>query len=528
MNGQRTFGLPIVRILVGAALCALLACGLVGSAEAQAKPEGEMRWALYVTVPPAWLDPGEVQGFITPFWIQYALHDALVKPMPGNIMTPSLAESWTLSPDQKTYEFKLRQGLKFHNGDPFTAEDVKFSFLRAKSSRILKEKVREIEIVDPYRVRFHLHEPFPDFMAFYGTLATASSWIVPKKYVEKVGDDGFKKQPIGLGPYKFVSSTPGIEIVMEANESYWRKMPSVKRLVFKSVPEATTRAAMLKKGEVDVAYLLDAPAALELKRDPNIRLAFSGAIGIHFLDFFDQWDPKSPWADKRVRLAAMMAVDLRSLNEAENLGASRLTGSLVPRKFEFALSLEPYPYDPAKAKKLLAEAGYPNGFDAGDLYPYPPYFSMGEAVGTNLAAHRHQDPDDHDGARGLPECLAHEEAQGDLRLHPRGLRQRRVTDGRVRAERRILRARRRSRHRRAVQAAGARDGSEEARGDARPDPAAAPRARALRPDVGVHLAQRDRAARRGRGPAEDRPVPLVGAARGRDAHDEVSARRDAG
>ncbi len=168
-----------------------------------------MRWALYVTVAPAWLDPGEVQGFITPFWIQYALHDALVKPMPGNIMTPSLAESWTLSPDQKTYEFKLRQGLKFHNGDPFTAEDVKFSFKRAKSSRILKEKVREVEIVDPYRVRFHLHEPFPDFMAFYGTLATASSWIVPKKYVEKVGDDGFKKQPVGLGPYKFVSNTPG-------------------------------------------------------------------------------------------------------------------------------------------------------------------------------------------------------------------------------------------------------------------------------------------------------------------------------
>jgi peptide/nickel transport system substrate-binding protein len=386
MNAQRTFGPSSARILVGAALCALLASGLGGRAEAQAKPEGEMRWALYVTVPPAWLDPGEVQGFITPFWIQYALHDAVVKPMPGNIMTPSLAESWTLSPDQKTYEFKLRQGLKFHNGDPFTAEDVKFSFLRAKSSRILKERVREIEIVDPHRVRFHLHEPFPDFMAFYGTLATGAGWIVPKKYVEKVGDDGFKKQPIGLGPYKFVSSTPGIEIVMEANESYWRKMPSVRRLVFKSVPEPTTRAAMLKKGEVDVAYLLDAPTALELKRDPNLKLAFSGAIGIHFLDFFDQWDPKSPWADKRVRLAAMMAVDLRSLNEAENLGASRLTGSLVPRKFEFALSLEPYPYDPAKAKKLLAEAGYPNGFDAGDLYPYPPYFSMGEAVGTNLTA----------------------------------------------------------------------------------------------------------------------------------------------
>jgi peptide/nickel transport system substrate-binding protein len=374
------------RALLAALVSTALLAGSVAGASAQAKPEGEMRWALYVTVAPAWLDPGEVLGFITPFWIQYALHDALVKPMPGNIMTPSLAESWTVSADQKTYEFKLRPGLKFHNGDAFTAEDVKFSFNRAKSSKLLKEKVREIEIADPHRIRFHLHEPFPDFMAFYGTLATAAGWIVPKAYVEKVGDDGFKKQPVGLGPYKFVSNTPGIEVVLEANESYWRKVPSVKRLVLKSVPEPTTRAAMLKKGEVDIAYLLDAPAALELKRDPSMKLAFSGAIGIHFLEFFDQWDPKSPFADRRVRLAAITAIDKQSLNEAENLGASRLTGGVVPRKFEFALSLEPYPYDPPKAKQLLAEAGYPNGFDAGDFYPYPPYFSMGEAAAQNLAA----------------------------------------------------------------------------------------------------------------------------------------------
>jgi peptide/nickel transport system substrate-binding protein len=366
---------------------AVIAGGLLApAASAQQKPEGEMRWALYVTMPPAWFDPGEVAGTITPFWALYAMHDALVKPMPGNLMTPSLAESWTVSPDQKTYEFKLREGVKFHNGDPFTAEDVKFSFARAKGSKILHDKVRDVVAAGPHRVRFLLHEPWPDFMAFYGTLVSGASWIVPKKYIEQVGDDGFRRQPIGLGPYRFVSYTAGVELVMEANEAYWRKMPHVKRLVYKMVPDATTRLAMLKRGEVDVAYLIDAAMAQDVKRDPSLKLAFSGAIGVFFLDYFDQWDPKSPWHDRRVRLAAISAVDTRAINEAENLGASRLTGALAPRSFEFTLPLEPFPYDPAKARKLLAEAGYPNGFDAGDLYPYPPYNTMGEAVAAYFGA----------------------------------------------------------------------------------------------------------------------------------------------
>jgi len=361
-------------------LCALLAGGRPDEASAQARPEGEMRWALYVTLSPQWFDPAEVSGQITPFWVLYALHDALVKPMPGNLMAPSLAESWTVSADQKVYEFKLREGLKFHNGDPFTAEDVKFSFHRSKGSKILHDKVREIVVVSPSRVRFVLQEPWPDFMTFYGTMVTGAGWIVPKKYVEQVGNDGFKKHPIGLGPYKFVSNIPGVELVMEANESYWRKTPAVKRLVFKSVVEPTTRMAMLKRGEVDVAYLLDAPQAEEVKRDSNLKLAFSGGIATFFLDFLDQWDPKSPWADKRVRQAANYAIDRQALSDAETLGASRPAGNHVPRTFEFALPLDPYPYDPARAKKLLAEAGFPNGFDAGELHQLPPYFSLGEAI----------------------------------------------------------------------------------------------------------------------------------------------------
>src|SRR5262249_16943145 len=162
-----------------------------------------------------------------------------------------------------------------------------------------------------------------------------------------------------------VSQTPGIELVMEAFEGYWRKTPSVKRLVFKSVPEPTTRLAMLKRGEVDIAYLLDAPEARELARDPQFRLAFSGRIANFYLDSLAQRAPKAPGPDVRVRQAASRALDRKALSEAETLGASKPVGSVVPSAFEFALPFEPDPYDPAKAKRLLAEAGYPNGFDAG-------------------------------------------------------------------------------------------------------------------------------------------------------------------
>ena len=360
--------------------------GGAGPAAAQAKPEGEMRFALYVTVAPAWLDPAEASpSFGTPFWIMYGLHDALVKPMPGNPMAPSLAESWTESPDRLVYEFALRKGLKFHNGDPFTAEDVAFSFQRAKGAQ-LKEKVKEVVVVDSYKVRFVLHEPWPDFMTFYGTLASAAGWITPKNYFEKVGVDGFRRNPIGLGPYKFVSMNPGIELVMEANESYWRKVPSVKRLVFRSVPEGSTRLAMLKRDEVDVAYLLEGELGESIRNDPKLKLAFSGGVATFLLDFFDMWDPKSPWADQRVRKAASLAIDRQALSDADTLGASKVNGNIVLKSMQFALPIDPDPYDPAQAKKLLAEAGYPNGFDAGDFHAVPPYFATGEAIVGYLGA----------------------------------------------------------------------------------------------------------------------------------------------
>ena len=121
-----------------------------------------------------------------------------------------------------------------------------------------------------HHVRFHLHEPWPDFTTFYGTMATGVGWIVPKKYIEKIGSEAFKNQPVGLGPYRLVSQQPGLDVVLEANMDSWRKTPHVKRLVMKSVPEATTRLAMLKQQEADVAYGIFGPLAEEVRRGPEL------------------------------------------------------------------------------------------------------------------------------------------------------------------------------------------------------------------------------------------------------------------
>jgi peptide/nickel transport system substrate-binding protein len=209
---------------------------------------------------------------------------------------------------------------------------------------------------------------------------------VPKKYLQQVGDEGFKQHPIGLGPYKFVRFQPGVELVVEANPQYWRKVPHVNRLVFKMVPERATRLAMVKTGEADIGHLMYGVEALETQQDPKLRLEKALPSIVIFIAFPEQWDPNSPWHDRRVRLAAAQAVDLQAINEAERLGFGRLTGSIVHRQFDFALALEPYPYNPEQAKRLLVEAGYPQGFDAGELTPVPAIHTIGESVAGYLAA----------------------------------------------------------------------------------------------------------------------------------------------
>ena len=380
--------MTIGRAVAGVALFALLTVSLAPSSRAADATPGTLTIGAHVTLVNRWLEPAETDGLITPFMVLYLLHDALVKPMPGNLYTPCLAESWSVSKDGLTYEFVIRKNAKFHNGEPVTPEDVKFSFERYRGSaaKLLKDKVREIQLLPPTKVRFVLKEPWPDFMSFYGTSATGAGWIVPRKYAEKVGDEGFKRAPVGAGPFKFVSFNPGVELVLDAFPEYWRKAPSVKRIVMRSIPDENTRAAAVKTGEVDIAWLVSGPLAQEIKRTPGLRLVGPVVFGVYWLDFLDQWEPKSPWHDQRVRLAASVALDRRAINEVEMLGLGRATGSFVPPEFEFALKVDPPAYDPSRAKKLMADAGYPNGFDGGDLTPLPPYTALAEEVGNYLQA----------------------------------------------------------------------------------------------------------------------------------------------
>jgi peptide/nickel transport system substrate-binding protein len=350
--------------------------------------EGQITFAVNITLAPTWFDPAETPGVVTPFLLLYALHDALVKPMPGNAWAPSLAESWTASKDGLTYEFVLRKGLRFHNGDPVSAEDVKFSFERYKGggATTLKARVAAVEVVDAHRIRFRMKQPWPDFMTFYATPATGAAWIVPKRYVERVGDDGFKKAPVGAGPYRFVSFNPGVELIVEAYDGYWRKAPAVKRLVFRSVPDDSTRLAMLKRGETDIATGFRGPNAEEVKRTPGLTLKVTLPTVSQWIVFTEQWNPKSPWADRRVRLAANLAIDRKAFSDAEFLGHGRVAPSIIPRDFDFYWAPPAYPHDPARAKQLLAEAGYPKGFDAVELATDGTFAPECEAVINGLQA----------------------------------------------------------------------------------------------------------------------------------------------
>ena len=325
------------------ALLAIAALTLAGRRPAAAAPEGTLTFAMHFSPVPRWLDPAEGESTITPVSpaLRAARRAAQAHARRG-LRRPSLAESWSMAQGQAERGLHAAAGREVpqrRSGHRRRREVLLRALPGRRRQGAQGQRQGDPDRSRPNRVRFVFKEPWPDFPAFYGTFVASAGWVVPQKYVERVGEEGFRKAPVGAGPYKFVSFNPGVELVLEAFEGYWRKTPSIKRIVFRSLPDETTRAAALKSGEVDLAYAADrARPRRTSSATAGMRLV-APLLGIFWLDFPDQWDPKSPWADRRVRLAASLAVDRQALNEAETLGLSRPTGSTVPRDFEFALPL---------------------------------------------------------------------------------------------------------------------------------------------------------------------------------------------
>ena len=349
-------------------------------------PKGKMVLAWHVGIASRWLDPQEHDGGATPDNFLMALHDALIKNSGTTLYDhPALAERYEFAQDAQSATFWLRKGIKFHNGEPVTPEDVKFSFehYRGAWADVLKEKTERVEIVDDRTVRFHFKEPFLDFPLIMGTSnVSGAGWIVPAKYYQQVGPDGFKQKPIGAGPYKLVRQEAGTKLEFEAFEDYYRPV-HIKHFTMISVPEAATRVAMLERGEADIIYFIPGELIDRVKDNKKLMIApvLSGSWWLEFPGF---QDPKNPFHDKRVRQAVSLAIDRRAMNEAEAGGMGRISGNWINNDVLYAIEWPEFERSVAKAKQLMKEAGHPNGFNVDWVTPVPAYYSRGERIVAQL------------------------------------------------------------------------------------------------------------------------------------------------
>jgi len=345
------------------------------SPAAKVVPKGKMVLAWHAGLASRWLDPQEHDGTATPDNFLTAIHDALIKNHRDVLFDhPALAERYAFAPDATSATFWLRKGIKFHNGEPVTPEDVKFSFenYRGAKADVLKDKTARVEIVDERTVRFHFKEPFLDFPLIFGTAnVSGAGWIVPAKYYKQVGPDVFKQKPIGAGPYRLVNHEVGSRLELEAFTDYYRPV-HVKQFVMISVPEATTRVAMLERGEADIIYLVPGELIERVKNNPKLMLA-PVLSGSWWLDFPGFQDPKSPFHDKRVRQAISLGIDRRDMNDAEAGGLGRISGNWINNDVQYAIEWPAFERNLERAKQLLQEAGYGSGFNVDWVTPVPAY-----------------------------------------------------------------------------------------------------------------------------------------------------------
>lgn len=290
------------------------------------------------------------------------MFDSLVRRDPTNLeLVGSLASSWETSDDDLRWTFHLREGVNFHNGEPFTAEDVKWTY----ENRVLGENsvvatqfepVIELNIIDDHTVEFVTEAPYP----LLPNYLASSFFVMPKDYFEEVGEEGFNEKPIGTGPFKFVEWVRNERIVMEANPDYFLGAPKIDRAVWRVIPEASTRLAELMSGGVDIVLSVPPEQVPILEGNPNTRVELRDSVRTVY---FGLRTDREPLDDVRVRKALNLAIDKDALVDAVLEGQAYQTpGPLSPLVFGYSPDIEGYGYDPDEAKRLLTEAGYPNGF----------------------------------------------------------------------------------------------------------------------------------------------------------------------
>jgi peptide/nickel transport system substrate-binding protein len=337
------------RVLQTAALAASgLTIPLLRKAGAAAEtvvPKGTMVLAWHTNIAPRWLDPQQHDGGATPDNFFNALHDALIKNFYDRKFDyPALAEHFEFAEDAKSALFRLRPGLKFHNGAPVTPADVKWSYehYHGAWAKVLHEKTDRIETRDDRTIRFVFNAPFLDFPPLIGTAnVCGAGWIVPAKYYQEVGQDGFTQKPIGAGPYKLVAQETGIKLEFEAFADYYRPV-HIKNFTIVSVPDPATRVAMLERGEADIIYGIPGELVGRIKDNPKFMLA-PVVSGNFWLEFPGFQDPKNPFHDKRVREAVSLAIDRDAINQAESGGLGQVDGNWINDDVQYGLVWPKWP-----------------------------------------------------------------------------------------------------------------------------------------------------------------------------------------
>jgi len=320
------------------------------------KPDGREQNSLVIVFEsaPTNLDPRKATD-VPSARIAQIVYNGLIRFNGKTNIIPDLCEKWDI-PDDKTYIFYLKKGVKFHNGEDLKAEDVKYTF-ESIMDPTFKSPFRgsytflkQIRVINDYTIEFKLNEPFAPF------LASMSMGIIPQKYAKKIGED-FGKKPVGSGPFKVIKILPDESIILEANEFYFEGKPKIKKIIFKTVKDETVRALKLEKGEINFLENAFSPDLVEkFKDNPHIKIVQGEGtdyyyIGLNLKD--------SILSNKKVRQAIAYAIDRESIIKNLEKGmAKKATGILLPSHWAYEGKVKEYQFDPEKAKKLLDEAGF--------------------------------------------------------------------------------------------------------------------------------------------------------------------------